>query len=239
MGLWRRRLLETEILHDTDSEVWRLQTGQLYADLHLSSSDSGRIGLRRGVAGELQMQGDMLTWQSWFANLAPTDIGDCGHVWLEGQKLITQSARTSGLEIWERVTPPTDDRLALVLQDECSAYGDWRSRRGLFAVFGEHFVLALDRSLCLAGGGRAAKPQQRTFAVFRLDPEISFGVRHGRVSWEIQRSTLPYREGQSLLAAHGLPEPVSPSEWRQQVQIPSAFRRWRVAEIGPGFTLQL
>ncbi|MDA8365185.1 MAG: hypothetical protein M0Z84_15560 [Gammaproteobacteria bacterium] len=234
IGLWRRRLLETEILRDTDSEVWRLQTGQLYADLHLSPP--GQPSSRRGVAGALELQGDVLTWQSWFDNQSPTDIGDSGRVYFEGETLIAHGACSSRREVWERVTPPTDDRMALALRDERSAYGGLRTRRGVFMVLGEHFVLALDRSLCLAGGGRTTAPRQRTFAAFRLEPEISFGVRHGSVSWEIKRSTLPDREGQSLLAVHGLPEQVSRSEWCQSSQIPAAYRRWQVVEIGSGFT---
>ncbi len=236
IGLWRRRLFETESQCDTTSEVWWLQTGELYADLHLPiAAASERPSRRQGYAGALEVHGDVLTWHSWLDSRSATDIVDLGRVHFEGQSLIGQGARVSHREIWERVAAPSDDRLALVLRDERASTGEWRTRRGVFVVLGEYFMYALDRSLCLSRGGRMQSGRQSAFAVFQFDHEISFGVRHGRVPWEIQHSTLPHREGQSLLAVHGLPEPVTGCEWRQRVQIPAALRCWQAVEIGAGF----
>ncbi len=236
IGLWRRRLFETETVRDTDSEVWWLQTEELYAALHLPTAARDRRARRQGNAGALKVSDDLLTWQGWFDNPKDADIADIRRMHFDGQNLIRQGIRAPLREIWERVAAPSDDRLVLALRDECTVAGDWRVRRGVFVVLGDYFMFALDRSLCLASGARMRSTHPSTFAVFRLEHEISFGVRHGQVSWEIRRSTLPYREGQSLIAVHGLPEPVTRCEWHQRVQIPAALRRWQAVEIGTRFT---
>lgn len=236
IGLWRRRLLETETVRDTGSEVWWLQTEELYAALHLPTAAPGRRACRQGNAGALKVRDDLLVWQGWLGNPKDADIVDIRRMHFDGQNLVGQGVRAPLREIWERVAPPSDDRLALALRDECTAAGDRRVRRGVFVVLGDYFMFALDRSLCLASRARMGSTRPCTFAVFRLEHEISFGVRRGQVSWEIQRSTLPYREGQSLIAVHGLPEPVTRCEWHQRVQIPAALRRWQAVEIGARFT---
>jgi len=237
VGLWRRRLLETESLRDMSTEVWWLQTGGLYADLHIPAATPApsRLSRRQGFAGALEVRGEVLTWHRWLDVEPPTAVADVGRVHFEGDRLIELGMLASYREIWERAAVASDDRLALALRDECPDGGEWRARHGVFVVLGDYFMFALDRSLMLSRGSAMPKGHDSAFAVFRLDCEISFGIRRGRVPWEIQRSTLQPREGQSLLAVHGLPEPVSGYEWRQRVQIPTAVRRWQAIEIGAGF----
>ncbi|MHB8455697.1 MAG: hypothetical protein ACYDDO_13625 [Acidiferrobacterales bacterium] len=237
IGLWRRRVLESGPLHDTTTEAWRLQTGRLYADLRLPAGAPTPQcpTLRRGFAGPLEVQGDVLTWYHWLDVEPPTGIADVGQVHFEGDRLIERGVLASYREIWERTAAASDDRLALALRDECADGGEWRARRGVFVVLGDYFMLALDRSLFLSRGGTIPAGRVGAFAVFRLDCEISLGVRRGRVPWEIQRSTLPQREGQSLSAIHGLPEHDCGHEWLQRVHLPTALRRWQAVEIGTGF----
>ncbi|MHB8346733.1 MAG: hypothetical protein ACYDHM_05975 [Acidiferrobacterales bacterium] len=235
VGLWRRRLFETESVHDTETEVWWLQTEKLYADLHLAPAAPNRQGARRGDAGATNVHGDLLARQGWLEDPQHAGTGTIRRMHFDGHSLVGQGVHTPLREIWERMAPPSDDRLALSLRDECAAAGEWRARRGVFVALGDYFMIALDRSLCLKRGTCPQTERKSTFALFRLEHEISFGVRHGRLPWEILRSTQPYREGQSLLSVHGLPEPVTLSEWRQRAHIPSALRRWQVVEIGRGF----
>ena len=241
VGLWRRRLLESETLRDTDTEVWWLQTGSLYADLRLPPTPADKratpqlLALQQGFAGELEVQDDLLTWHRWLDFQPPSGVADVGRVHFENGQLIEEGVLTSYREVWERAAAISDDRLALALQSECANGGEWRARHGVMVVLGEFFMFALDPGLRLSHG-RAIQPGRAgAFAVFRLESEISFGIRHGRVPWEILRSTLPARVGISLTAVHGLPEPDDTNVWQQRVPVPAALRRWQVVELGAGF----
>jgi hypothetical protein len=228
-------------MRDTDTEVWWLQTGSLYADLRQPPAPADKratpqqLALQQGFAGELEVQGEVLTWHRWLDFQPPSGIADVGRVHFENGQLIEEGVLASYREVWERAAAASDDRLALALQSECADGGEWRARHGVLVVLGEFFMFALDPGLRLARGGALQSGRAGAFAVFRLDCEISFGVRRGRVPWEILRSTLPTREGMSLPAVHGLPEPDATGVWQQRVPVPAGVRRWQVVEIGAGF----
>jgi hypothetical protein len=242
VGLWRRRLLESESVRDTDTEVWWLQTGSLYADLRqparmqpAARTTPLQLARQEGFAGALEVKGDLLTWHRWLDFRPPTGIADVGRMHFEGALLIEYGVHARYREVWERTAAASDDRLALALQSERADGGEWRARRGVLVVLGDYFMFALDPGLRLAHGSALKSGRAGAFAVFRLDCEISFGVRRGRVPWEIQHSSLPAREGMSLPAVHGLPEPDDSGVWQQRVPVPASVRRWQVVEIGAGF----
>lgn len=242
IGLWRRRLLETESQCDTHTDVWWLQTGSLYADLRQphglrpgKRSTPQQLALQQGFAGALEVQGDVLTWHRWLDFQPPSGVADVGRVHFENGQLIEEGVLAPYREVWECVAAASDDRVALALHSERMDSGEWRERRGVLVVLGDYFMFALDRSLHLSRGGDALAGRKSAFAVFRLDCEISFGVRDGRVPWEIQRSTLVERAGMSLQAVHGLPALDKNGQWRQIVPLPASVRRWRAVEIGAGF----
>lgn len=241
IGLWRRRLLETQSVRDARSDVWWLQTGNLYADLRQppGSRPSKRtspqqLALQQGFAGTLEVQGDVLTWHRWLDFQPPSGVADVGRVHFEDGQLIEEGVLVPYREVWECVAAASQDRVALALHSECIEGGEWRERRGVLVVLGDYFMFALDRGLQLSRSGDI-KGRNSAFAVFRLDCEISFGVRNGRVPWEIQRSTVAERAGMSLQAVHGLPELDEHGQWLQTVPLPASVRRWRAVELGSEF----
>ncbi len=215
------------------SEVWCLQAQSLLTDLCLVPARDDHAPCCHGDAEACWFDGAVLPQNSGFDPASPAGAGHSGAPAGDPGSAVLA---WSGNEVRERVTPPGDDHLLLALQDERPAAGEWRARRGAFVVLNEYFLFVLDGGLCLAGGRRCDSGRSRTFAAFRMEPEISFGVRHGRVSWEIRWSSLHYRNGQSLAAIHGLPEPAYGNEWRQRSQLPCALRRWQVVEIGTKFS---
>ena len=118
-GLWRRRVLKTADLVDSETTVYWLQAGSIYADIRVpanrprcDSLDDASTGTLRGLAqqqgfaGNLQAEGNLLTWHRWLDYQPPTPVADVGRVHFENEVLIENGALASYMEEWIRVAAP-------------------------------------------------------------------------------------------------------------------------------------
>jgi hypothetical protein len=127
-------------------------------------------------------------------------------------------------ESWKSATG--GDGRFLVVQTE----RDGRLQR-LLLVAGDYFVFVRNRIKDLPRAASldaliAATHPSRTQIIGYLDCDFSFGrVRGGSIAWEIQRSTLPWREGRRLEFVDDLE--VVP-EGDRVVQRTSGSERWTV-----------
>ena len=251
-GLWRRRLLASEGRIDSETTVYWLQSGRLYADIRIppgrpdcesladaSSRTLQVLASQQGFAGHLDVDADVLSWHRWLDYQPPASVADVGRVHFDNDILIEQGVHASYMEEWVRIDGPHPDRLALRLEAEVSLDGTERERAGVLVASGAYFMIAIDRAQPLPAGATlhdlltaqgASGSEQRAV----LDCSIDFGRRQdGR--WELSLSTLPFHEGETLAAMHGRWSAPRRDQYLQHLD-GGVIRRWRVVERGARFS---
>jgi hypothetical protein len=241
VGVWER-LSISRSGQATNTELVRyLQTPTLFGDLRiprdrprpararsladLTDSELAAMAEQNGFFGETTLDGNVATWHHEI-DFQPTDVTpDSGRVEHPGsQSLYEHGLDGSYTEHWWSLTHG-DDRYLAVRVMRIDGKGTARPHQ-LLLVVGDHFAYARNRSVDLPNADSLSALIKTTHAsratIERyLDCELSEGyVRGGRVSWEIVRSTLPWREGRALdfvdkIAVDGagsLAAPDSPNE---------------------------
>ena len=216
-GLWRRTMIAwPDGRSDTTTDVYWFQGLTHFADMRIPR---GRPDLptasclrdldwemlrfmaqQEGFFGHLEVAGSTGHWYRAFDYQPDTGVADRGRLKFEGEVLVERGVEVPYVEHWRRESRAGEDTMALSLIS-----GDALSFGCLIAA-GDAFIYARSRATHLpsnttlhqlvsdAGSIEAA---QNIF-----DCEISCGRRRG-TRWEIERSNLPYREGQSLAPAMG------------------------------------
>lgn len=243
VGLWRRRLLEDAQGVDTDTQVFWLQSGSLYADLRIPADRDRADGVARqqGFAGALEVRGTTLTWRRWLDFQPPGGVPDVGRMrFTRLDEMVEDGVHSAYREIWERVGPASLDRAAFRLQVEYPRDGIPRRRAGVLVVVGDYFMFALDRLAALPAGAGLTELLQRAVLddtqreqVFAC--EISLGRRHGPRPWEILHSTRPGHEGRSLLDIHGAWTQTRAELFDQRSPDGQGRRVWEQVECGRRF----
>lgn len=206
IGLWRREGIEINGEWDTDTRVYWLQTGSLYADIRIPPDRPGFDGVstladctpeqlrwlagQEGFAGCLHVDGDTCRWERAL-DYQPPGLPDIGRMRFDaGDALTEEGVLAEYREQWRRVDPGPG-RLAVMLS------GD---RPGLLVAVGDWFLAAVGRKTPLKGV--SLRDAGANSLNEHLDFELSLGrIRGGGIPWEIVLSTLPYREGEPLLEA--------------------------------------
>jgi len=212
-GLWRRRSMRyADGRVDETTTVYWLQTASAFADIRLPAArpvSAGRSALadfddaellllarQAGFAGWTEVDGDRCLWHREVDFQPPTGVPDEGVLQHRSRVLIETGVHEAYLEIWEHLDCGSRPDLAVPSPPPGAR----------LIVLGNAFLYVHDRRLPLATApslealaGTAAQPRAALLRL--LDCEISFGrCSGGRAAWEITRSTLPFREGRSLLA---------------------------------------
>lgn len=241
-GLWQRRLLQDARGDDTDTQVFWLQSGNLYADIRIPADrDADGVARQQGFAGILQVDGALLTWRRWLDFQPQAAVPDVRRVrFTRTDQMIEEGVHAEYREIWDRIGPASLDRAAFALQMEYPRDGMPRRRAGVFVIVGDYFMFALDRLEALPAGanlaelaaGAALSDAQRgqLFAC-----EISLGRRRGARPWEILHSTLPAREGRQLFDVHGAWMRSAVGGFEQRLPDGNGRRVWRQADRGARF----
>jgi len=139
--------------------------------------------------------GDVATWHHAI-DFQPRGELDTARITQESPSCVLEEGLDDSFaELWWNLAPNDGRYLGVeVLRDERVVE--------LYAVVGDHFVYARDRdrelpdaeSLAELGAGAS-----REELIALLDCELSYGrVRGARVPWQIELSTLPWREGAVL-----------------------------------------
>ena len=96
---------------------------------------------------------------------------------------------------------------AFQFEEENSAYPTYKPQSGVLVVSGDYFIFARDRVIALPQSLSLEtllneKEYTQPQLIELLDFEVSFGrIANGNIPWEIQLSTLPFREGDPLITA--------------------------------------
>jgi hypothetical protein len=256
VGVWRRRSIETEDgQEDTATQVFWLQTHACFGDIRiplhrslspehhsvneLSVLDATALSSQQGFGGIASIEGSTCQWHRHIDYQPPNDSRDIGLLAWEQDILIESGVDATYREKWERVDDGSTGCCALVLEPEnLSTVSSWP---GCFVLVGDYFVFILEQrralpkanSLKLLLDSAPDNLQKRSY----LNCEISFGRRtSGQIPWEIELSTFPWREGQSLWTLADLEVDLNQRCITQILQNdPQQVRRWNIWEWDDGF----
>jgi len=219
-GLWLRSLIVLpDGRRDTTTFVAWLQGTTRFVDLRqpagrpdftgvfghddLTGEQIAWLATQQAFAGVLTAEGDMFTWTRLIDFQPASDEPDVGRLWFEpteagSRKLVERGRDIDYVEQWHDA--PGD--LAPCWTADLSDPGS--SRTGVVVRVGARFMLALSRAVplprnttlaeCVAGAASSEAARGM------VDCEVSLGrVESG--DWTVERSTLPYREGRTVVVA--------------------------------------
>lgn len=215
-GLWRRRSVRyPDGSYDDTTVVYWLQGESAFADIRiprgrpvvrdpeslgiLGESELLALSRQAGFAGWTELSGMRCHWHREIDYQPPTGVPDQGMVHRGDGVLIEEGVHQRYIEIWESVACGPAGADPLLARRAATAMG------GRLVIGGNVFFFVRDTRppLATAANLAALAPdggERRAALLALLDCEISFGrCRGGSVPWEITLSTLPWREGQSLL----------------------------------------
>lgn len=208
LGVWMRTLLRTPEAEDRSTFVRWLQGPGWHADLRVPArarpadrpATALELAAQQGFCGFTEVstppEGETCAWRRQLDFQPPAATPDEGRIRWEGpDRLIETGVHGDYLEIWERVPGSQGRHIALLSGPEPAATrlfvaGDWmmrvRPRRSAWPA-----DLPPGTSLATLGAAHPA------LLPAWLDFEISWGpLQAGH--WQIERSTLPALEGQTL-----------------------------------------
>ncbi|MDP1929650.1 MAG: hypothetical protein Q8K62_14180 [Thiobacillus sp.] len=256
LGVWNRTLLETASARDERSQVWWLQTPRWHADLRIPAGRPDFSGITRlaecddtqlawlatqqGFCGVTQVDGDDCTWHRQLDFQPANGSRDMGHMAFDGERVIETGVDADYLEIWERLPHSRGGTAALELLVEG---GELPARPAWILVAGDCFIHVRGRAHPLPGIAHLNNVFDLSSLIARTRPsrarlldwlnvEISFGHRNGPAPWRIERSTLPFREGQFVTRPGALQR-----RGHQLVVEGSNERRWLILDWSPEVTL--
>ncbi|MGV8997304.1 MAG: hypothetical protein ACOH12_10205 [Parvibaculaceae bacterium] len=218
-GLWRRSLIAwPDGPRDTDTWVNWMQGTQVYLDLRqpavkpdfqdvqgLRQLDIGQVqwlAEQEGFAGTLHFDGTYYEWRREIDFQPQAIYSDQGKLWYDGDKVVEEGKDIAYIEHWHR--EPID------LQPVCALrlMGRADGARGMLLRVGSLFMYARGRLAEMPTGQHlrdcVAAAENLTTAQDLIDCEISQGAITS-TGWIVQRSSLPYREGQDLSPDHFIP----------------------------------
>jgi hypothetical protein len=231
-GVWSREWIDRHGTRTSAFDVHYLQTPSAFADLRipreratlahsksfadLTDPELLLLARQRGFTGTTTVAGDQATWHHEIDFQPPDSSPDIGRVErVNDAHMLEHALDGSYVESW-RSTDGGDARF-LALRIERGG----RLERALVIV-GDHFLYVRNRQRDLPAAESldsliATTGATRAQIIAYLDCEFSVGlVGTGSVPWEIQQSTLPWREGRhlefvdSIAASGGAPRLLAP-----------------------------
>ena len=217
-GVWVRKAIWFGNAEPDDStRVFYIQTPSLFADIRIPASRSdasNAIGFedlpdtkleellpQEGLAGYVEAEDNIVTWQREIDFQPPTGIPDIGQCTLDKPYMIEKGIHLDYTERWQRIDDGNGQFLAMQIDGD-----EGGSANQILVVAGDHFLYARGRKKALEPAKSLHHLLQlrginRERLIRYLDCEFSYGlVRGGRTPWEIYLSTFPFREGERLIA---------------------------------------
>jgi hypothetical protein len=253
VGVWRRHSIETEDgRKDTTTQVFWLQTHACFGDIRipidrppcldrrsleeLSEPEAIALCSQQGFGGITQVDNSTCQWHRHIDYQPSNGSRDIGLLKWEQNILVELGVEATYREEWEQLEDGSTGCIALVLEPDRSLDASPRWQ-GCFVSVGDYFVQILDRRTVLPQADSLQYllestqdgAQRRDY----LNCEISFGrCSTGRVPWEIELSTLPWREGRSLWAMDDLKVDLDQKSLTQIVRDDAAqqVRHWKIWE---------
>lgn len=238
-GAWQRDWIHRRgLAQDASIAVRYVQTPSVFADVRtawartipagaasfaeLTDAELAALARQNGFAGVTTVEGDRVTWHHEIDFQPPSDDADVGRIEPIGPGAMFEHALDGAyVERWSTLAPDAGPYLAV------------RVTRGgkvaaILAVAGDHFVYARARATPLPAAESITALIEHGHAtretiIGYLDCEISYGTTR---AWRIERSTLPWREGQRAAIADALVIRGG----RLVARAPAADEAWQVAE---------
>lgn len=222
LGVWQRKHLESAAGVYDSSQVFWLQTPVLHADIRIpavrpafsdktSLEDFSLVELKqlagqKGFAGVTSVVGKTCLWLRHLDYQPRRDEHDIGYMEFNGTQLVETGLAKNYFEIWERLPESQGAAYAFQFSETNAARHPDKAQAGILVVSGDYFIFVRDRVVVLPPAlsldvilSDATLSRQQCIEL--LDFEISFGrVTGGKSPWEIQLSTLPFREGPALFS---------------------------------------
>lgn len=213
-GVWTRDWIQKDKVKSNTVNVHYLQTPTYFSDIRIakdrprfaaaasftdmSDGDLRLLAKQSGFIGSTTMVGAVATWHHDMQYQPPDGTEDTGRLQrIAKGRMLEHGLDGSYTEAWRSVT----DGQGRYLVIRTARFG--RLFRAL-VVAGDQFVYARNRATELPRAVSFDALIESTHAtreqiVEYLDCELSAGrVRGGSVPWEIEQSTLPWREGRHL-----------------------------------------
>lgn len=229
IGLWRREFKEMEDgSADRTTRVFYGQTRNLFIDIRIpidrpatppdrgfggySLEELAQIAKQQAFAGHAVIGGGRCTWHRTIDYQPRTGRPDSSLIEVEGDILHERGDASSvtGMnfyEIYHRECRGDDRRLAFRLEgSDGTPFGGRPARDAFLVVLDDRFWFARARANDLAMGKSLPDlvkeaGDDRAAIEACLDCEVSFGrLGEGDGAWQIEFSTLPWREGERLFA---------------------------------------
>jgi hypothetical protein len=182
---------------DVRIPVTRSITSRPRSFADLSNDELHQLASQQAFSGRTAVDGSMVTWQHEIDFEPPRNGEDVGRVERLGDdRMLEHGTDGSYTESWRSDGGRSGPHLAIRV-----ARGQRLERTLLVA--GDRFLFVRNRARDLqpadSFGALIASAASRAEIEQFLDCEFSFGVvRGGTVTWEIQHSTLPWRESRHL-----------------------------------------
>ncbi len=231
VGLWRRLSIEENDRIDTTTQVFWLQTTSGFGDIRipagrptvnalsqLTPTQALALSHQGGFAGITRLEGDRCEWHHAMDYQPFNGKADVGTLHWEGDILVEIGPKGVYREEWQRVATGPTATMTL------STRAAWK---GWLVLCGDRFIYMCEQRQLLPSADSLSDLLSETFGVssdiasdtlldaaehtdFTISPkaqqylncEISFGrIQQGKKPWEIELSTLPWREGSSLWLA--------------------------------------
>jgi hypothetical protein len=213
-GVWSREWIEKRGVQSSTFDVHYLQTPTFFGDVRiplnrpkfphaasfgdLTDEELRALAQQRGFTGRTTMAGAIATWHHEIDFQPPDGTDDVGRLErIAGDRMHEHGLDGSYIESWRSISD--GEGRFLVVRTERAG----RPAR-ILLVAGDHFLFVRNRPNDLPQADSldaliAANRASRAQIIGYLDCEFSEGrVRNGSISWEIQHSTLPWREGHRL-----------------------------------------
>lgn len=263
VGVWRRRSIQEDGLYDSTTQVFWLQTHSCFGDIRIpadrpnlstkSSSDltsleAIALSKQRGFAGITEFNNvSTCQWHRYIDYQPFSGKRDIGSLHWEGDTLIEFGVEEAYKEEWQRLDDGNGDVTALTLLDNTDpTASNPLSWQGCLVTVGNYFVYARKRSRPLPNADSLTtllidSAPDKNKQLDYLNCEISYGVcKSSRTPWEIQLSTLPWREGYSLWSLSDLTIDLEKGQVLQTISNPAAQQvlSWTIQEWGTGFVFE-
>jgi hypothetical protein len=229
-GIWQRQeILLPDGTADRTTRVFWGQTHTLFVDIRIPAdrpSGEGRTSFadysvaelrqlaeQKGFAGHVAVEGNVCRWIRYTDYRPNNGRPDVGRLRLDGDTLYEEGDPTSVLgsayrETYARVGRA--DRRSVALQ-RIGSTGQERSGLksddGVLVIIGERFFCARSRAIQLPPAETlkdlvVAAADDRALIHAYLDCEVSYGRIDDQIPWQVELSTIPFRE-QSRLCGLG------------------------------------
>ena len=220
LGTWTREWINRRGTESNTLDVHYLQTPSIFADVRfprdrgdfsharsfddLSDEELSQLARQRGFTGHTTVDGLISTWHHELDFQPPDSSADIGRIARNGADAMFEHALDSSYtESWKSTSAGANTFLVVRIE---------RAGRlqSTLIVTGDDFVYVRNRAKDLPSAPSldsliASTQATRAQIIEYLDCEFSVGrVRGGTIPWEIQHSTLPWREKQRLDFVDGI-----------------------------------